>query len=75
MIVRFENYCEDNLDFNENLPVTTKKDTQFHGYGLKSLRYTVKKYGGEVDVSTQDNWFDLKILIPMKMEKVNEFPN
>ena len=75
LIVRFENYCEDNLDFNENLPVTTKKDTQFHGYGLKSLRYTVKKYGGEVDVSTQDNWFDLKILIPMKMEKVNEFPN
>lgn len=67
LIVRFENYCEDSLDFDAELPVTTKKDAQFHGYGLKSLRYTVRKYGGEVDVNTQDNWFNLKILIPMKM--------
>lgn len=67
LIIRFENYYEGNLTFDEQLPVTTKKEPQFHGYGLKSLRYTVRKYGGEVDVSTQDNWFNLKILIPLKM--------
>lgn len=64
LIIRFENYCEESLEFDVGLPVTTKEDAQFHGYGLKSLRYTVRKYGGEVDASTKDNWFNLKILIP-----------
>ena len=53
LITRFENYCEDSLAFDENLPVTTKGDARFHGYGLKSIRYTVRKYGGEVDVRCQ----------------------
>ena len=69
LIIRFENYCETALQFDMELPVTTKDDGQFHGYGLKSLRYTVHKYGGEVDIDVQDNWFALKILIPMKMQK------
>lgn len=68
LIVRFENYCEDSLDFQANLPRTTKKDSRFHGYGLKSLQYTVRKYAGEVDVTRQGNWFSLKILIPIKNE-------
>ncbi len=67
LIIRFENYCEEQMEFEKSLPVTTKGDTQFHGYGLKSLRYTVRKYGGEVDVGIEDKWFVLKILIPMKM--------
>lgn len=67
LIVRFENYCETAAEMGEGFPVTTKKDDRFHGYGLKSLRYTVKRYGGEVDIAMQDNWFSLKILIPMKM--------
>lgn len=65
LIIRFENYYEGNLKFEGDFPVTTKKQEEFHGYGLKSLRYTVRKYGGEVDVSGKDNWFFLKILIPL----------
>lgn len=65
LIIRFENYYEGTLQFEENLPITTKKQAEFHGYGLKSLRYTVRKYGGEVDISTRDSWFNLKILIPI----------
>lgn len=65
LIIRFENYCEGELTFDRNLPVTTKKRAEFHGYGLKSLRHTVHKYGGEVDIDVEDNWFRLKILIPI----------
>lgn len=65
LIIRFENYCEGELTFEKNLPVTTKKQAEFHGYGLKSLRHTVHKYGGEVDIDVEDNWFRLKILIPI----------
>ena len=65
LIIRFENYCEGELAFEQNLPVTTKKQAEFHGYGLKSLRHTVHKYGGEVDIDVEDHWFRLKILIPI----------
>ena len=44
-----------------------KKQKAAHGYGLKSLRYTVHKYGGEVNINTDGNWFCLGILIPLKM--------
>lgn len=69
LIVRFENYCEEQMEFTKVFPATTKRDTQFHGYGLKSLRYTARKYGGEVDINAEENWFVLKVLIPMKMRE------
>lgn len=66
LMIRFENYCEEEVVFDKKMPVTTKADWQFHGFGLKSLRYTVKKYGGETDISLSDNWFSVRILIPLK---------
>lgn len=69
LIIRIENYCEEKFDFEYAFPATTKGDTQFHGYGLKSLRYTARKYGGEVDVNLEDNWFVVKVLIPMNMQR------
>ena len=66
LILRFENYFEGQLDYNEGKLVTTKKEKEFHGYGIKSIRYTVSKYEGALSIDTKDNWFDLKILIPMK---------
>lgn len=65
LIIRFENYCEEEQELRGRLPGTTKGDTAFHGYGLKSLSYTVHKYAGEVDVGIEDHWFSLKILIPL----------
>lgn len=67
IIIRFENYCEEQLEFVDGLPKTTRADAGFHGYGLKSLRYTVRKYGGEVDAENKNDWFILKILIPMEI--------
>lgn len=65
VIIRFENYCEEEIKLNGDLPVTTKKESEFHGYGLKSLRHIVHKYGGEVDVDVSKKCFSLRILIPM----------
>ena len=44
LILRFENYYEEALQYKEGKLVTTKKDKEYHGYGLKSIRYTVNKY-------------------------------
>lgn len=65
IMIRFENYFEGELELDGDLPVTTKPDTFNHGYGLKSIRYSIEKYGGVVNVGNKDNWFELKILIPM----------
>ena len=64
--IRTENYCEENVQFQDGIPITTKKDKRFHGYGMKSMKKIVEKYDGSVMAGKTDNWFELKILIPMK---------
>lgn len=66
LILRFENYYEGGLKMKEGRLLTTKKEKAFHGYGIKSIRYTVSKYDGAVSIDAKENWFEMKILIPMK---------
>ena len=63
--IRTENYCDEKLEFTNSLPVTTKADKHLHGYGMKSIRTIVEKYGGSAVASQKNNWFELKILIPV----------
>lgn len=63
--VRIENYCEERIRFVNGMPLTTKRDKRYHGFGMKSMQRTVEKYGGSMVASQQDNWFVLKILIPI----------
>lgn len=65
LLLRFENYYEGSLQFSGGLPVTTKRDVDYHGYGLKSVRYTAQKYGGTVNVRGENGWFELTVLIPI----------
>ncbi len=64
IIIRFDNYCEQQQSFVDGLPETTKQDKNNHGYGLKSIKYTAEKYGGTMTVNLADNWFSVKILLP-----------
>lgn len=68
--IRTENYCDEKISFKNGMPVTTKKDKRFHGYGMKSMQKTVEKYGGSVVASQKDNWFELKILIPLSGNRI-----
>lgn len=64
ILLRFENYYEEELQYRKGNLETTKREKDFHGYGLKSIGYTVAKYDGTVTIDTENNWFALKILIP-----------
>ncbi|MBQ8237703.1 MAG: sensor histidine kinase [Oscillospiraceae bacterium] len=66
LLLKVENYCPTPPDFRDGLPATTKRDTDNHGFGLKSIRNTAQKYGGSMTTAVEDNWFVLKVLIPMK---------
>lgn len=65
VVLRFENYFEGTLDFNGKLPKTTKANSEYHGYGLKSIKYTAGKYGGYITVQQNGNWFELNVMLPL----------
>lgn len=62
----FENYYERSLDFaGDNLFYTTKKDKNYHGYGLKSMKLITERYGGFMSIKADNGVFTLDILIPI----------
>lgn len=65
LVIRVENYFDGVLHLNGGIPPTTKQDQDYHGFGLKSIRYAAEKYGGSMKLSTQENWFRLNLLIPL----------
>ena len=65
LIFRFENWNEKILNFADGLPESTKANKADHGYGIKSIKYSVERYSGSIDISTEHNWFVLCALIPM----------
>ena len=36
------------MEFSGGLPLTTKGDNGYHGFGVKSIKSTIEKYGGVV---------------------------
>ena len=65
LILKFENYFEGELKLNKGLPITTKKDTVNHGYGLKSINVITQKYNGVAKVYTEGQWFELDLVFPL----------
>jgi len=59
-----ENYYIGKTISDGTLPATTKKNADYHGYGLKSIKYTVEQYGGFLNTGVADHWFRLEILLP-----------
>jgi hypothetical protein len=51
-------------DLPPGWPETTKDDTGYHGFGLKSIRYTAEKYNGTITIHTENDWFILRVLVP-----------
>lgn len=63
--LHFENYCEEEEEILNGSIRTTKKDKNYHGFGLKSIRFIAEKYGGIMNISRECNMFLLDILIPV----------
>ncbi len=70
--IHVENYCEQKTEYSDGLPKSTKGDDRYHGYGLKSVRYIVKKYNGNLTVENKDGRFTVNILLPEEQKKAAE---
>lgn len=67
VIVRLDNYDQSDLDLSTGKsPTTSKSDKDYHGFGLKSMEFVVNKYDGNLTLSKEDNWVQLKIILPQK---------
>jgi sensor histidine kinase regulating citrate/malate metabolism len=53
-----------NLIKRQSRFLSTKSDSEEHGYGLQSIEMVVKKYGGEMDINTDNGTFILSVIIP-----------
>ncbi|MFU8785782.1 MAG: ATP-binding protein [Candidatus Izemoplasmataceae bacterium] len=66
IMIKFENYYENELMFNNGTLETTKEDKTFHGYGIKSIRSIAEKYQGNLTLKLDNHWFTLMVLLPIK---------
>lgn len=60
--IHMENYCKEPVVFEDGLPLTTKNDKNYHGFGVKSIRYIVEKYKGELLMHAKQEHFIVDIL-------------
>ncbi|MBZ6527261.1 GHKL domain-containing protein [Aerococcaceae bacterium DSM 111021] len=65
VVLRIDNYLMTELEAFDDLPETSKQDKIYHGYGLKSIRYIANRYGGYMNINTEDYWFSLQVVFPM----------
>lgn len=58
--VTIRNPVKDAPRFRGDLPVTTKRDAESHGFGLRSIRRAASKYG-TADIRVEDGVFELRL--------------
>lgn len=62
--VQSSNYYENEIEFDaDGMPITTKKDKRYHGYGTKSMKAIVAKYGGHIEMTAKDGIFSVYIIM------------
>ncbi|MCI9518146.1 MAG: GHKL domain-containing protein [Clostridia bacterium] len=64
LTINIHNYYNGEIAFENKLPKTTKGDSAYHGYGMKSVRLLCDKYGGEMSIKTENQVFNLNIVFP-----------
>ena len=63
--IHMENPCGKQPLFMDGIPVTSKADTDYHGYGMRSMRYLCEKYGGALTAGWENGIFILDMLLPL----------
>ncbi len=71
LLIHAENHFDGKLELRDGIPVTTKADKDYHGYGMLSIRHIVEKYGGSFVISTEDRLFQIDIMLPIPAPAAN----
>lgn len=60
--VRLENRFKGKIRLEDGVPVTTKKNKQYHGYGFLSMQMIAAKYNGKIKVDVDGDKFILNVV-------------
>lgn len=60
--IHMENPCAERVEFQNGLP-KTKRDSRYHGYGMKSMVRTAEKYKGVLTTRQEEGIFHLDIVL------------
>ena len=63
-VIRVQNYTPAPPTLRDGAIVTTKQDTEEHGYGIKSIKSIAELYGGTADCFVEDSIFYLVVTFP-----------
>lgn len=64
--VHLENSFDGEITMENGVPTTAKEDSNAHGFGVKSIRNIVEKYGGNTTISFKDGVFNLDLLFSIE---------
>ena len=67
--VRVENCFAGKIKLEDGIPVTTKRDRRYHGYGFLSMQMIAAKYNGKVKVDVNGNKFILNVVFVNEKQK------
>lgn len=70
-VIKCENTKVNNIYFKNNKFITDKKDLFLHGIGISSIKNSVEKYEGNVEIDVLENKFIMTIYIPL-IKKVSQ---
>lgn len=66
LVINIINPVAEKIEFDEEeMPVTTKADKEYHGLGIRSMWHIVKKYDGHLTIKEEDGCFSIKMLVPI----------
>lgn len=65
-IIKCENTKINSINLRNNKLITDKDDSFLHGIGVNSIKSSVEKYNGNVEISSDKNSFTMIIYIPIK---------
>lgn len=63
ILIHQENCYLGDEKIKTDIPKTTKQDATLHGFGIKSMKRTAKKYGGNLKTTRGEGLFKVDILI------------
>lgn len=66
VIVSERNPYVGEIRFSNGLPITTKEDKLYHGYGMKSIKMITSIYNGTMSIKTDNHFFALTIYFPIE---------
>lgn len=65
-VIKCKNTKVNSLNSKKNKIITDKEDSFLHGIGIDSIKSSVEKYNGNVEISSDKNSFTMIIYIPIK---------